>query len=224
MLDQLKKFIKLLTPPLLIIMANKVRNPRKKIDTGNTGEDKDSLFDGQDQLFKRVIATAKCYGEYGCGASTVWVAEHTKARIRSIDTSKAWINSVRHTIGNRQADLLWINCGEVGDWGMPLDYKKRRNFSHYAGALWQDGSIPDTVLVDGRFRVLCFLTTLKYAPAGTRILFDDYIDRPHYHIVEEFVPRAASCGRQCLFIVPPKQKLDMMAIDKMIEKFEYVLA
>ena len=41
--------------------------------------------------------------------------------------------------------------------------------------------------------------------------------------MEEFVDRIETCGRQCLFIVPPKDKIDIQYIDKMIEKFEYVM-
>ena len=37
--------------------------------------------------------------------------------------------------------------------------------------VWLD----DCVLVDGRFRVCCFLTSLKNAEQGTRIIFDDYV-------------------------------------------------
>jgi len=41
---------------------------------------------------------------------------------------------------------------------------------------------------------------LKFADAGTRILFDDYTNRPQYHIAENYVPRVRVCGRQCLFV------------------------
>ena len=58
---------------------------------------------------------------------------------------------------------------------------------------------PDLILIDGRFRVLCFLTSLKFSPKGTKILFDDYRDRQFYHIVEEFCPIIDRCGRQALF-------------------------
>ena len=100
---------------------------------------------------------------------------------------------------------------------------KKNNFISYAKAPWSQAILPDTVLIDGRFRVLCFFVSLKYATEGTKILFDDYINRPHYHIVEEYIKPAQLCGRQSLFIVPSKQSLDFDSIDKMIQKFEYVI-
>ena len=45
---------------------------------------------------------------------------------------------------------------------------------------------PKLVIVGGRFRVCYFLTSLKFAEEGTKILFDDYANRPHYHFVEKY--------------------------------------
>ena len=194
------------------------KNKKKKTEI-----DENSLFDGDDQLFKKIVPSIKCYAEYGCGKSTIWVANNSKALIYSIDTSQEWITSVRSEIGNREAVLKWIDCGELRDWGTPLTYEKRASFLRYAKSVWLDNFNPDTVLIDGRFRVLCFLNSLKYADEGTRIIFDDYIDRPHYHIVEEFVSRSEVCGRQCLFVVPPREDIDLALVDSMIEKFEYVM-
>lgn len=37
---------------------------------------------------------------------------------------------------------------------------------------------------------------------STVILFDDYRDRPWYHVVADFLPVKDRCGRQALFEVP----------------------
>jgi hypothetical protein len=213
---QLKMFVKLLVPPILIVPVDKLR--------AQASENKAALFDGDDGLFKRIMASAVNYAEYGCGESTVWVSENTQTSIHSIDSSREWINLVREKIGGREANLQWVDCGDLGDWGTPLSFEKRSNFKNYALSAWACNTKPDTVLVDGRFRVYCFLTSLKYAAEGVRIIFDDYTNRPHYHIVEEFVPRSETCGRQCLFIVPSKQNIDVVLLDRMIDKFEYVMA
>lgn len=60
---------------------------------------------------------------------------------------------------------------------------------------------PDLVLIDGRFRVFCFLTAIKLAPFGTKILYDDYTNRPFNHEVEDFYQKIDVCGRQALFEV-----------------------
>ena len=68
------------------------------------------------------------------------------------------------------------------------------------------GLVPDLVLVDGRFRVACFLASILYARPGCRILFDDYAERSYYHTVTRFVPPARMIERMAEFSVP--QTLD----------------
>ena len=81
-------------------------------------------------------------------------------------------------------------------------------------------NIPDLVLIDGRFRVCCFLTSLARAEAGTILLFDDYRDRPLYHLVEEFVQPSRQCGRQTAFVVPAN--VDKQLLLATAERFLYV--
>lgn len=76
---------------------------------------------------------------------------------------------------------------------------------------------PDLVLIDGRFRLACFLHSQLAAETGTPILFDDYTNRPQYHLVEEFCPIEQSEGRQVLFSVPAE--LDRETIGRELEGF-----
>ena len=79
---------------------------------------------------------------------------------------------------------------------------------------------PELVLIDGRFRVACFLFSLINGSPGTKIIFDDYVNRPHYHVVEEFIKPIETCGIQALFIIP--KNLDYNNIEKTIEQFVHV--
>lgn len=183
------------------------------------------LFDGDDSLFKDEVINAGVYGEYGCGKSTKWVLNNTSHKIISVDTSKEWVEIVQannQTSGNR-LNIHYSNLGEVGDWGRPLSYERQDCFSEYTDYIWIQKEKPSVVLVDGRFRVCCFLTSLKLSEEGTRIIFDDYINRPHYHFVEKYIPRVRECGRQCLFVVPPKSNIDMDELNKDIEAFRNVM-
>ena len=103
-------------------------------------------------------------------------------------------------------NLKWIDVGEIENWGKPKSFKMRKNFLDYAIWLWKQNKEPDLVLIDGRFIILCFLTTLKFSPPGTKIIFDDYKERQFYHVVEEFCPIIDRCGRQALFEVNTKAK------------------
>ena len=87
--------------------------------------------------------------------------------------------------------------------------------------MWLKEISPDLVLIDGRFRVFCFLTTVKLAPVGTKILFDDYINRPLYHVVEEFCEKIETCGRQALFEV--SQSAKKKVTDETLTTFQNVI-
>lgn len=212
----LKKILRYSIPPIFVVLYQKLR----AFDVSPN-----SLFDGDDRLFKKVLKNSKVYGEYGCGKSTKWVLNNTESRVIAVDTSKQWVEEVLSDNAENNQRLLvkHADVGQVGDWGMPVDFSKREMFHVYADFLWNQDEKPNVVLVDGRFRVCCFLTSLRHADEGTHILFDDYTTRPHYHVVEKYVDRAEECGRQCLFVVPPSKEMDLDNLERDIDKFRYVM-
>ena len=125
---------------------------------------------------------------------------------------------VRSRLTTRFCDL-----GEIGSWGRPKTYHYRHLFSEYTDFLWNQEKTPDLVLVDGRFRVCSFLTCCKKAPPGTKIIFDDYLERPEYHVVEEYLKPLKVDARQALFVIPDKKILDMDRLDSDIERFRFVM-
>lgn len=205
----------------LSLLKNNDINLNISSELENTLKD-EILFRGDDALFKESVLKAKNYFEYGCGQSTSWVLTHTEANVFSVDTSQSWVLKIKNQNPSSKLHIHWTDVGELLEWGRPASYAKREYYPDYTDWLWQQNINPDIVLVDGRFRVCCFLTTLKYALPGTRILFDDYTDRMRYHIIEEFVERKQTCGTQCLFVVPEKRSLNLPLLDELIERFRYV--
>ncbi len=181
-----------------------------------------SLFDGDDRLFRKLVPKVAVYGEYGVGESTIWVVNNTSARVLAAETDAAWIKRVKSKMKTLdRLDVSLVDVGEVGSFGRPRDYSKRANFMRYVESIWKRDRQPELVLIDGRFRVCCFLYCLRHGAPGTRILFDDYRDRPHYHLVEEFVSPDESFGRQSLFTIP--DTLDKEKIDETLQQFLYVM-
>jgi len=186
--------------------------------------DATTLFDGDDGLFKELIKFAEIYFEYGCGKSTEFVYKYSSSFIYAVDTSIDWVRKLQYLEGNENSDRLnlnWVDVGLVENWGAPTSFKMRHNFKKYAQLLWLNNKTPDLVLIDGRFRVSCFLTAVKFGPVGTKILFDDYTDRPFYHVVEEFCQKLDTCGRQALFEVSEKAKEQIS--DNVIQSFQNVI-
>ena len=212
----LLKILKSFIPSIFFIIGAKIN---EKFDNPNV------LFLGDDHLFKDSVSGIGCYGEYGCGKSTKWILNNTSAKVISVDTSSEWVEEVKsdNKDNNQRLNIHYVNLGSIGNWGLPIDYSRKENFSTYTDYIWQQKEKPKLVLIDGRFRVCCFLSTLKYAEEGTKIIFDDYVDRPHYHFVEKYLPRNNEDGRQCLFIVPDKSKIDVDELEKDINFFRFVM-
>ncbi len=184
-----------------------------------------TLFDGDDSLFKDVLKTSKIFGEYGCGSSTEWVLKNTNANILSVDSSRDWVDKISsgNAAYNKRIKLKHIDLGEVENWGRPIGYEKSYNFINYFNWIWTQDIIPDTVLIDGRFRVCCFLTSIKYGKENTKIIFDDYNNRPYYHVIEKFIKKEQTCGRQALFIVENKKNINIDLLNIEINNFRYVM-
>ncbi|MFT4797312.1 MAG: hypothetical protein ACJAYE_002068 [Candidatus Azotimanducaceae bacterium] len=211
-----RRALKALMPPGLVWAARKLRkSPSSSM-----------LFDGDDSLFKSLLASTQVYGEYGCGASTRWVLANTHVDVLAVDTSQDWIDEVQKdcdVVTLKRADIHHVDLGELDNWGLPTSYAKRDHFSDYTNWLWEQEIKPDTVLIDGRFRVCSFLTTLKYASEGTKLIFDDYTNRPCYHIVEEFLEPVDVCGRQGLFVVPASSSIDYEELQVEIVNFRHLM-
>tara|TARA_B110000483_G_scaffold228158_1_gene290684 strand:- start:485 stop:1126 length:642 start_codon:yes stop_codon:yes gene_type:complete len=210
------KIIRNLTPPIiykvLSLLLIKSRN------------DENKLFDGEDKLFKSAITNHDVYGEYGCGKSTVWVSKKFDIPIYSVESDFFWKINISKTINNNNCKIKYTNIGKVGPWGVPLDYKRCKFFHNYTDWIWRQKIKPTIILIDGRFRVCSFLTSLINGNEGAKIIFDDYNVRKHYHYVEKYIKPIKKNKRQGLFIIPPKKKLNIKKIKKSINNFRYVFS
>lgn len=206
------KIIKSLLPPIVPYLVRKLYAPLKN-----------NLFDGDDELFKREVKDITLYAEYGCGASTIWVAKNTMCQIFSVDSSSEWIQKVENECEAKNRLTLYLaDVGPVGAWGRPKSYEMSKNFNDYTDWIWTNKQKPELVLIDWRFRVCCFLTCLLNGVSGTKIIFDDYTNRPHYHFVEKYVKPIKTCGRQALFVIPDKDTINADDINISIKQFRFV--
>src|SRR5579871_3097012 len=153
--------------------------------------------------FREQLERAETYLEYGSGGSTVFANQRVKVLV-SVDSDPHFLAAVARRLdadnaANRArrpaaASLIHADIGLTTDWGMPAftrhTRRRVRRWADYPAAPWRYlrsiSRQPDLILVDGRFRVACVLESLlNLEPLSQcQILLDDYISRPHYHIVE----------------------------------------
>lgn len=141
--------------------------------------------------------------------------------IYSVESDKNFLELIQREITSlypaMKASFFYINIGKTKEWGYPVDKELASNWPNYCIAPWHkiidNNQFPDVILIDGRFRVACFLISLLLAKAETVILFDDYVDRPHYHIVEKHLKPSNTEGRMAEFVVKSNLLNSLIVLD-----------
>ena len=215
-----------LVPPFIMDLRKKILDriiPNRQLKKNIKNLKDSSLFSGNDRLFKELIRTSKIYAEIGCGQSTVYVcslSNEAPEEIICVDSSNEWLKLIASLAIKRQPVLHHVDFGVLSQWGRPISYDNIEKVEEYASIIFKEAS-PDLILIDGRFRVYCFCVCLRLAKPGTKILFDDYVIRPHYSIIENIIKPIETCGRQALFVRP--NKINLNEVDLMIRNFKYVM-
>ena len=152
---------------------------------------------------------AKVILEYGSGGSTVLAAGLEGRVVFSVESDRAWVRMMRRWFRENppaaSVHLHWADIGPVRRWGIPRNAESFRKWPGYALSVWDRADFvqPDVVLIDGRFRMGCFVATLLRLARPAVVLFDDYFTRRRYRAVEEFAAPVAQIGRMARFEVAP---------------------
>lgn len=155
-------------------------------------------------------AAAEVILEYGSGGSTVLAAEMPGKTVFSVESDKSWAEGLAAFLAAgdfpSKVRLHHVDVGPTGKWGMPVDRTGLRRYHRYPISVWErpDFVQPDLVLIDGRFRLACALSTMLLCTRPVTVLFDDYVNRPGYHAIERFLDVTETRGRMARFEVEPQ--------------------
>lgn len=147
--------------------------------------------------------------EYGSGGSTRIGAELPGKLIYSVESDREWAVNLQSELDKDQlpspAVVYHVDIGETGKWGRPKHASEWQKFHRLPMAIWDEPFFkhPDLVLIDGRFRTACFITVCLRITRPVRLLFDDYKDRPLYHVVERIAQPIRMIGRMAEFSLQP---------------------
>jgi hypothetical protein len=163
------------------------------------------------KLFESELKRSRCYLEYGAGGSTRFAASLNVPWVFSVESDPQFADRVRRLVESEatgtKLQIIACDIGPTRSFGFPANRDRVQNWPNYPVAVWDAADAarasPDLVLIDGRFRVACFLVSLLRARAGISILFDDYRGREErYSSVERYVKPAKFAGRLAVFLVP----------------------
>lgn len=168
-----------------------------------------TLPEAEAALLRAELARAEVYLEYGSGGSTVLAAETAGRRVFSVESGAEWHAKMGEWFSAHppaaELHLRHVDIGPTGAWGRPKDSSGFEAWPSYALSIWDlpEFRQPDLVLIDGRFRPACLITTALRSTRPVTVLFDDYANRPEYHVVEELLRPVALVGRMARFEVTP---------------------
>ena len=167
--------------------------------------------------------------EYGTGGSTVLALEsRPDTGVYACETDSAWLSRLMlHLAEKRISDRVYpvhLDIGSTGAWGvpvfdgeLPMTSSRMQKFLQAPLTPWKlikkHEQHPDLVVIDGRWRNACFLATLLFVQKKTLVLWDDYLDRPQYHLFESLIAPVQLVGRSAIYEVAPNSydAADVMA-------------
>ena len=163
-------------------------------------------------LFRDQIQNVQFYLEFGSGASTL-IAARAGVETICVESDRRFAQAVRNAVGkDAPVTIIHSDIGMTEEWGYPVftrptakHHRRWRNYTEKAFThVASTGRFPDLILVDGRFRRACALTSAYQAQlvsAETVIHVDDYVGRDHYAAIEEFLGPPELTGRSACFRV-----------------------
>jgi hypothetical protein len=188
------------------------------------------FFDSEETThwFIERLRAAETYLEFGSGGSTYLAAQLGKSFV-TVDSDPFFLNAVKQKIEKdgffnpvRQR-YCHADIGITREWGFPVYGKKLRRgrairYSSYSDFRdVREGTLPDFILIDGRFRAACALKAVRALRAsdGWTIAIDDYLSRESYRLVESFLTLNRFVGRMAVF----SKKADV-DIDELVRAIE----
>jgi hypothetical protein len=168
------------------------------------------------------------YLEFGSGESTIYASNvSTIQTIKSVESSKKYIDkNLKHNpiIANAllTGKLVFhlIDIGETKKWGYPINDKKRHLFPNYSLSVFSQPNDYDLVLVDGRFRVACTVSTILNTQQTCIIIIHDFWNRPEYHIVLRYLETLDRVDT--LGVFRKKRNIDSKQLQLLLKTYQYL--
>ncbi|MEI6407297.1 MAG: hypothetical protein WCO85_07205 [Actinomycetes bacterium] len=169
-----------------------------------------------------LVQSTDCVVEYGSGESTVLLAEKG-CTVISVETSWNYFLKITERlegpIVQGRVHCIYADVGTVDQWGSPVDTSPRAAFLRYPLQPWvqieRRELTPQLVVLDGRFRLACFVTSFMKAPLGALILINNFYSRTDYHLINHFAQESERVGDLAVFEVTEKGR-NMLDTDLML--------
>lgn len=153
-------------------------------------------------LLWEFLERTETYLEFGCGGSTLMAACSAVRRISTVETDAAWLEKISGApeLANIQISKFHVDIGQTVEWGFPASDTEAIKWPAYHQHIWDRiRHRPDTIFIDGRFRVATVLGALLRCPEASVLLVHDFWPREHYHAILPFVDEIKSAETLAAF-------------------------
>lgn len=178
-------------------------------------------------MFYKYLDTCKIYFEYGSGGSTYQASiKDNIVKIYSVESDKEWHNRVKQSIIKNNVTYFFNEMGvRPNTWGYPGVNASKTQRLRYSNAISnltiKEQQSIDLILIDGRFRVACCLKCFNLINSDCLIAFDDFLNRPYYHVVLDFYDIIEKTSDNRMVILKKKKSISTIPA-KLILKYELV--
>ena len=144
-------------------------------------------------MFYKYLDKCKFYFEYGSGGSTYQASiKNNIQHIYSVESDYLWHSRLKKYLSDN-GNINFIYCDmdtKPNTWGNPGPNSTIDDWKNYSTQILKLNSkqsrLIDLILIDGRFRVACCLHCYDIISDNSYIIFDDFLNRPQYHIVLDY--------------------------------------
>lgn len=186
-----------------------------------------SLAINDKQMFYKYLDNSKIYFEYGSGGSTYQASiRNNIIKIYSVESDKEWHDTLKKNITRNNVTYFFNDMNvlpnTLGYPGPKSTHTQHINYSNYIVKLTlEEQQSIDLILIDGRFRVACCLKCFDVIDSSCLIAFDDFLDRPQYHVVLDYYDIIENTPDNRMVILQKKKSINTIP-KELILKYELI--
>lgn len=178
------------------------------------------------KLFYKLLNKISVYFEYGSGGSTYQASIRTNIKkIYSVESDINWLNKIKNIIKHENFTYILNDMDTIqnhlGYPGKNATIAQKTNYSSHMQKLSKEKQLDiDLIFIDGRFRVACCLKCHDIIKDDCLIAFDDFMNRPFYHIVLDYFDIVEKTVDNRMVILKKKKNINVP--QKLINKYELI--
>lgn len=177
-------------------------------------------------MFYKYLNNINVYFEFGSGGSTYQASIRDNIKkIYTVESDITWLNKLKQNIKNNNIIYFFndmdTKINNLGYPGVNSTIQQKINYSnHIVNLNYKEQQEIDLVFIDGRFRVACCLKCYDIIRDNTFIIFDDFINRPYYHIILYFYNIIEKTNDNRMVVLQKKKNMKIPI--ELIKKYELI--